>query len=85
MTSMTSYRPWAGSWTAPTLRNALVVRQGIAWTTYVDTFALIVRPVVVTLGIAAAAVMWPAHGPDAPITSAVSGGGGSPTAATVTP
>ncbi len=48
-------------WTSPTLRNALVVRQGIAWAHYVDVMALIARPLVVTLGIAAAAVMWPAN------------------------
>jgi hypothetical protein len=48
-------------WTSPTLRNALVVRQGIAWTRYLDVMALVASPVVVTLGIAAAAVMWPAN------------------------
>ncbi|MEU0497417.1 hypothetical protein [Mycobacterium sp. NPDC006124] len=57
MTSLTIHR----SWTSPTLRNAMVVRQGIAWTNVVDVAALIFRPVVVTLGIAAAAVMWPTH------------------------
>jgi hypothetical protein len=55
MTSMTLYRPW----TAPTLRNAMVVRQGIAWANCINAIAMIFRPVVVTLGIAAAAVMWP--------------------------
>ncbi|MDT5336336.1 MAG: hypothetical protein QOD90_1841 [Mycobacterium sp.] len=57
MTSLTMPRPWS----APTLRNAMVVRQGIAWADYVNAVALIFRPVVVTLGIAAAAVMWPSH------------------------
>jgi hypothetical protein len=57
MTSLTMPRPWS----APTLRNAMVVRQGIAWANYVNAAALIFRPVVVTLGIAAAAVMWPSH------------------------
>jgi hypothetical protein len=57
MTSLTINR----SWTSPSLRNAMVVRQGIAWANVVDTAALILRPVVITLGIAAAAVMWPAH------------------------
>lgn len=57
MTSVTLHRPW----TSPTLRNALVVRQGIAWADYLNVTALVFRPVVVTLGIAAAAVMWPAH------------------------
>ncbi|MCV7424847.1 DUF732 domain-containing protein [Mycobacterium yunnanensis] len=57
MTSLTLHR----SWTSPTLRNAMVVREGFAWAHVVDAAALIVRPVVVTLGIAAAAVMWPAH------------------------
>ena len=57
MTSLTTHR----SWTSPTLRNALVVREGFAWAQVLDAAALIFRPVVVTLGIAAAAVMWPAH------------------------
>ena len=39
----------------------MVVRQGIAWANYFNAVALIFRPVVVTLGIAAAAVMWPSH------------------------
>jgi hypothetical protein len=57
MTSMTLYRPW----TSPTLRNAMVVRERLAWANYVNAVALIFRPVAVTLGIAAAAVLWPAH------------------------
>ncbi len=48
MTSLTLHRPW----TSPTLRNAMVVRQGIAWADYIDAIALILRPLVVTLGIA---------------------------------
>ena len=55
MTSLTLHSPW----TSPTLRNSMVVRQGITWANYVNAVALIFRPVVVTLGIAAAAVMWP--------------------------
>ncbi|MCV7015416.1 DUF732 domain-containing protein [Mycolicibacterium madagascariense] len=57
MTSMTLYRPW----TQPSLRNAMVVRQRIDWANYLNAVTLIFRPVVVTLGIATAAVMWPAH------------------------
>lgn len=56
MTSVAAHRPW----TSPTLRNALVVRQGIAWANYVGAIRLVFRPVVVTLVIAAAAAMWPA-------------------------
>jgi hypothetical protein len=56
MTSLTLYRPW----TAPTLRNAMVVRQGIAWANYLYAMALVFRPLVVTLAIAAAAALWPA-------------------------
>ncbi len=57
MTSLTMH----GRWSAPTLHNAMVVREEIAWANYVNAAALIFRPVVVTLGIAAAAVMWPSH------------------------
>jgi Protein of unknown function (DUF732) len=57
MTSLTMHRPW----TAPTLRNAMVVRQGIGWANCIGAVALILRPLVVTFGIVAAAVMWPAH------------------------
>jgi hypothetical protein len=57
MTSMTLHVPW----TSPTLRNVMVVRQGIAWANYVYAVALMFRPLAVTLGIAAAALLWPAH------------------------
>jgi hypothetical protein len=57
MTSLSLHRPW----TSPTLRNAMVVRERLTWANYLSAVALIFRPVVVTLGIAAAAVMWPAH------------------------
>jgi hypothetical protein len=75
MTSLTIHRPW----TAPTLRNAMVVRQGISSSNYLSAVAIIFRPVIVTLGIAAAAVMWPAHAHadvagDA-VTNALSGAG----------
>jgi hypothetical protein len=74
MTSLTMNRPW----TSPTLRNAMVVRQGIAWTNFINAVALIFRPVVVTLAIAAAAVMWPAHShadvPGGPNSTASNGG-----------
>jgi hypothetical protein len=56
MTSLTMHSPW----TSPTLRNAMVVRQRVAWSDFVNGFALIGRPLVVTLGIIAAAAMWPA-------------------------
>jgi hypothetical protein len=57
MTSLTMHRPW----TAPTLRNAMVVRQRLGWADCIGAVALILRPLVVTFGIVAAAVMWPAH------------------------
>jgi hypothetical protein len=57
MTSLTMHRPW----TAPTLRNAMVVRERIGWADCIGAVALILRPLVVTFGIVAAAVMWPAH------------------------
>jgi hypothetical protein len=70
MTSMTLYRP--------SLRNAMVVREQIAWANYLNAVALIFRPVVVTLGIAAAAVMWPAHAhADVPGVPGVPGNAGS--------
>jgi hypothetical protein len=57
MTSLTMYRPW----TAPTLRNAMVVRQRLGLADCIGAVALILRPLVVTFGIVAAAVLWPAH------------------------
>jgi hypothetical protein len=56
MTSLATYRPW----TAPTLRNAMVVRQRLDWVRHVGAVGMAFRPLVVTLGIAAAAAMWPA-------------------------
>jgi hypothetical protein len=55
MTLMTMHSPW----TSPTLHNAMVVRQRMAWSDFVNGFALVGRPLVVTLGIIAAAAMWP--------------------------
>ncbi len=60
MTSLLSSTTIRSPWTSPTLRNALVVRQEIAWAHNLDAMALMARPLVVTLGIAAAAIMWPA-------------------------
>jgi Protein of unknown function (DUF732) len=55
--SATTPRPW----TSPTLRNAMVVQQRLGWVRHVVAVGMAFRPLVVTLGIAAAALLWPAH------------------------
>ncbi|MET0473043.1 MAG: DUF732 domain-containing protein [Mycobacterium sp.] len=57
MTSLATHRLW----TSPTLRNAMVIRQRLGWVRHVVAIGLAFRPLVVTLAIAAAAAMWPAH------------------------
>jgi len=57
MTSLTTYRLW----TSPTLRNAMVVRQPVAWARHLDAAAIVFRPLVVAVAIITAATTWPAH------------------------
>lgn len=43
------------------MRNAMVVHKGIAWAKCFDAMVLVIRPLLVTLGIAAVALLLPAH------------------------